>query len=73
MTAQTKTKIKSGLITGIGYAGIMAGFDHSDGQDFRTWRFILNALFFGTFMGLITHYYLKKQRNGNNGNCINDK
>ncbi len=29
--------------------------------------------FFGTFMELINHYYLKKQRNGNNGNAINDK
>ena len=61
MNTQTKVIIKSGLFSGIVYAGLMAGFDYSDGQDFRIWRFILNSLFFGTFMGFMTRYNLKKQ------------
>ena len=61
MDIQTKTIIKSGLLSGIIYAGLMAGFDYSDGQDFRIWRFIFNLLFFGIFMGLINRYNLKKQ------------
>lgn len=61
MGTQTKTIIKSGLISGIGYALLMAGFDYSDGQSFRIWRFVINALFFGAFMGLLACYNLKKQ------------
>ncbi len=30
MTTQTKAIIKSGLISGIVYAGLMVGFDYSD-------------------------------------------
>jgi len=61
MTTQTKAIIKSGLISGIVYAGLMAGFDYSDGQDFRIWKFIFHASFFGIFMGFMTRYNLKKQ------------
>ena len=61
MTTQTKAIIKSGLISGIVYAGLMAGFDYSDGQDFRIWKFIFRASFFGIFMGFMTRYNLRKQ------------
>ena len=61
MTTQTKAIIKSGLFSGIVYAGLMAGFDYSDGQDFKIWKFIFNASFFGIFMALMTRYNLKKQ------------
>ena len=61
MTAQTKAIIKSGLISGVVYAGLMAGFDYSDGQDFKIWKFIFHASFFGIFMGFMTRYNLKKQ------------
>jgi hypothetical protein len=61
MTTQTKAIIKSGLISGILYAGLMAGFDYSDGQDFRIWKFIFHASFFGIFMGFMTRYNLRKQ------------
>ena len=40
----------------------------SDGQDFRIWRFIFNALFFGIFMGLMMLYNLKKQVENENKN-----
>ena len=61
MTTQTKARIKSGLFSGIVYAGLMAGFDYSDGQDFRIWKFIFHASFFGIFMGFMTRYNLRKQ------------
>ena len=61
MTTQTKAIIKSGLISGVIYAGLMAGFDYSDGQDFRIWKFIIHALFFGIFMGFMNIYNQKKQ------------
>ena len=61
MTTQTKAIIKSGLISGIVYAGLMAGFDYSDGQDFRIWKFIFHASFFGIFMGFMSRYNLRKQ------------
>ena len=61
MNTQTKTIIKSSLLSGIIYAGLMAGFDYSDGQDFRIWRFTFHFLFFGIFMGLMNRYLLKKQ------------
>ena len=60
MDTQTKTILKSGLLSGIVYAGLMAGFDYSDGQDFKIWRFIFHLLFFGIFMGLMNLYILKK-------------
>ena len=61
MNTQTKSIIKSGLFSGIVYAGLMAGFDYSDGQDFKIWKFIFNASFFGIIMALMTRYNLKKQ------------
>ncbi|MCX7549173.1 hypothetical protein OS188_14545 [Xanthomarina sp. F1114] len=61
MNTQIKSIIKSGLFSGIVYAGLMAGFDYSDGQDFKIWKFIFHASFFGTFMALMTRYNLKKQ------------
>lgn len=60
MNTQTKSILKSGLISGIAYAGIMAGFDYLDGQNFRIWRFIFNVLFFGVLIALMTRYNLKK-------------
>ncbi|WP_191859361.1 hypothetical protein [Hanstruepera ponticola] len=61
MNTQTKAIIKSGLFSGIVYAGLMAGFDYSDGQDFKIWKFIFHASFFGILMALMTRYNLKKQ------------
>ncbi|WP_458626436.1 hypothetical protein [Winogradskyella sp. PC D3.3] len=68
MNKQTKSIIIGGLVGGIVYASIMAGFDFSDGQNFRIWRFIFNALIFGTFMGLMTRYNIKKQLEQENNN-----
>ena len=61
MKLKTKAIIKGGLFGGIGYALGMAGFDYYDGESFNVWEFIFNSSFFGIFMGLMTHYNLKKQ------------
>jgi uncharacterized membrane protein YadS len=61
MNKQAKAIIKSGLFSGIVFAGLMAGFDYFEGQDFRIWKFIFHASFFGIFIGLMIRYYLKKQ------------
>lgn len=60
MNTETKPIIKSSLISGLGFAGLMAGFDYLDGLDFRIWRFIFNALFFGLFTGLMIRYNVNK-------------
>ncbi len=59
---QTKSILIGGLIGGTVYAVLMAGFDYSDGQDFRIWRFLINALFFGLFSGFSTYYNIKKNK-----------
>jgi preprotein translocase subunit SecG len=61
MSAENKVFIKSFLLSGLVYAGLMAGFDYSEGQEFSIWRFILGFLFFGIFMGLVSRYKHKKQ------------
>ncbi len=53
--------IKSFLISGLGYASIMAGLDYFDGNGFRFWRFVFNAAGFGLFMSLMNRYSYKKQ------------
>jgi hypothetical protein len=54
-----------GLAGGITYAGMMAGFDYFDGENFRTMRFLVNIIFFGSFMGYLVYYSFKKGENKN--------
>ena len=54
MNTPIKTKIKSGLLAGLIFTILMAGFDYSKGQDFSIFKFIFHFLFFGLIMGLIT-------------------
>jgi len=61
MKTQIKTVLISGLISGIVYAGLMAGFDYFNGHDFKIWKLIFNVLFFGIFMGLFSYYNMKKR------------
>ena len=62
MKTETKSITKVGIVGGVVCAGIMAGFDYTDGQDFRIWRFIFNALIFGICMGFITRNSIKNKR-----------
>ncbi len=60
MTPLTKKTIVAFLFSGLIFAGLSAGFDYSDGMEFRLWRFIFKAFFFGFFMALMLRYNLKK-------------
>jgi len=65
MNSKNKSIIKSeligGLIAGLVYAILMAGFDYSEGEEFKIWKFLFNLFFFGGFMAFMTRYNLKKQ------------
>ena len=61
MNKKTKSIIMGGVVGGVVYASMMAGFDYSDGQDFKIWKFIFHTSFFGIFMGVLTRYNLRKQ------------
>lgn len=56
----TKITIINFLISGLCFAGLMAGYDYSQGIGFRLWDFIFRALFFGFFMALMSRYKYKK-------------
>jgi len=59
-----KLYLKTFLCTGIPYGLIMLGFDISDGDGFRLWKFLFMTVFFGAAMSLILvsfhKYRLKK-------------
>lgn len=61
MNDHTKKALKSGIVAGITFALVTAGFEYFAGQDFRIWKFMVNILFFGILMGLFFRYSLKKQ------------
>jgi len=58
---QTKAILIGALIGGLVYAGLMTLFDYSSKQDFSIGKFLANFIFFGIFMGWLTHYNIKKQ------------
>ena len=60
MNKQTKSIIMGGVVGGVVYASIMVGFDYSDGQDFKIWKFIFHTSFFGIFMGIGFPYITQK-------------
>ena len=62
MKEENKVFIKSFFLSGLVYSGLMAGFDYYDRQDFRIWRFLFSFLIFGIFMGFMSRYNLKKQK-----------
>ena len=53
-----KMIFKSFFFSGLIFAGLSAGFDYSDGQEFRVWKFVLDVLFFG-FMMVSFEWYQK--------------
>ncbi|ESU22806.1 hypothetical protein FLJC2902T_32450 [Flavobacterium limnosediminis JC2902] len=56
----TKRMIKTFFISGLIYAGLMAGDDYIGGNGFRLWRFILHASVFGLLMAFLFRYNFKK-------------
>lgn len=61
MKTENKIFVKSFLISGLIYAGLMAGFDFSNDSPFRIFKFLFHFFFFGLFMGLLTRNTHKKQ------------
>ncbi|WP_452219362.1 hypothetical protein [Lacinutrix undariae] len=47
-----KGKITLGAISGMFFAGMMAGFDYLDHKPFNVVKFLLNTFFMGLFNGL---------------------
>lgn len=70
MKPENKLFIKSSLMSGLIYAGLMAGFDYSTGEEFKIMKFLFHFIFFGLSMGLLSRYNykkgLKKEDSGNN-------
>ena len=58
---QTKAILICTLIGGLVYAALMTLFDYSHRQDLSIGKFLANFIFFGIFMGWLTHYNIKKQ------------
>ena len=65
MKKRTKGIIVSGLVSGLLYAGFMAGYDYYDNEPISILKFIFNALFFGILMGVVNGYLMKKQAKKN--------
>jgi ABC-type uncharacterized transport system permease subunit len=61
MEPVTKIMIKTFLLSGLVFAGLMAGFDHYDGKEFIVLKFIFNVAFFGLLMALMARHNYKKQ------------
>ena len=61
----TKTMMKTFLFSGLGFAGLMAGYDYSKGNEFILWSFIFRASFFGLCMALMSRYIYKKNESSN--------
>jgi hypothetical protein len=61
MKTLTKTIIRAFLISGLIYAGLMAGFDYSKGKEFEILIFLFRFSIFGFFMSLAARYKHKRQ------------
>jgi hypothetical protein len=61
MKTQTKQIIKEGLIAGLVFVTLMAGFDLANEESFQGWKYIFNIAAFGISTGFLTDYNLKKQ------------
>ena len=56
MDTLTKITIRAFLISGLIYAGLMAGFDNYNGKEFKILIFLFRFSIFGFFMSLATRY-----------------
>lgn len=65
MKTENKIFLKSFLLSGLIYAGLMAGFEYSQGESFSIYKFLWHFFFFGFFMGLLSRYNYKKNKSSN--------
>lgn len=61
MNMQIIKIVLGGFMAGITNATILAGFDYSDGRDFRVWKFLFDFLLLAIVMGFIIRNSIKKQ------------
>ena len=61
MDTLTKITIRAFLISGLIYAGLMAGFDYYNGKEFEILIFLFRFSIFGFFMSLAARYKHKRQ------------
>jgi len=57
-----KEKFHVSLLSGLGFAALMAGNDYLKGQDFSINAFILNFLIFGFIMGVFLPFPNKNKK-----------
>ena len=60
---RNKVFIRSGIISGLVFALIMAGFDYFKDQPFSVLRFAMHSVFFGLFNGYMAYRKFKKDQN----------
>jgi len=63
MEKNIKLKIRTGVLSGLIFAVIMAGFEFYDENKFSVLKFIFHAVIFGFFMGLMARDKSKKNTN----------
>ncbi|MGV9003722.1 hypothetical protein [Flavobacterium sp.] len=69
MKPENKVFVKSGITAGFIFAILMAGFNYSDGEPFKIFKFLFHFFFFGLSMGLLARYnHLKISRKKNADN-----
>ncbi|WP_298512871.1 hypothetical protein [uncultured Kordia sp.] len=61
MNLQTKQLLIYGVISGIIFAVMMAGFDYFSGEEFSGFKFLIHASLFGFFMAITDRYVLNKK------------
>jgi len=67
MDTLTKITIKAFLISGLIYAGLMAGFDYYNGKEFEILIFLFRFSIFGLFMSLAARYKYNRRNKLQNG------
>lgn len=60
MKETTKLKIRTGVLSGLLFAVIIAGFNFYDEDKFSVLKFIFHAVIFGFFIGLMARGKSKK-------------
>ena len=57
----TKLKIRTGVLAGLIFALIIAGFNYYNEEVFSVFRFLLHFVLFGVFMGFFAKDRSKKE------------
>lgn len=55
-----RRRVLTGLLSGIAFASLMAGYDYFTDTPFSILKFLFHFMFFGLFMGIAVKYSAKK-------------